>query len=216
MAARDTGGAPAHKFIGDSFGLLRADGTDEPLMLARSVLVDYRVIRTGQGASKLIAKFERLGRIWSPGSMLQIKGRPYGTRLVLPGPAWWLNGVPDAPLECAPIAVEAQDVERPVALEPLVESPDESLVGRAVQGTTGLGRMAAAGRDADRVGGRANATNGKPGSGEPRSVGPAVDCSRPGHAGSHWRLASGGRWNCAICHPPASGLDVIFTDGTAA
>lgn len=67
------------------FGLFLADGADEPVMIARSVLVAEGIVGTLSGASRLLHRFERAGVIWSPGSLPPIKGQPYGTRLFLPG-----------------------------------------------------------------------------------------------------------------------------------
>jgi hypothetical protein len=73
-----------HALLKLRFGLRLGDGTDEPMMLATSELVEEGIVRTQSGASKLLHRFEDLGIIWSPGSMPAL-GRPDGTRMFLPG-----------------------------------------------------------------------------------------------------------------------------------
>jgi hypothetical protein len=134
------------------FGLFLADGMDEPMMLACSVLVDEGIVRTPGGASKLLHHFERHGVIWSPGAMPKIKGRPYGTRLFLPGPqppspepeGGWrvlpaLDRAPVPALEDAAIPIEAEDVVGRVAVDPAMEAPDEASVRNAVAGASAGG-----------------------------------------------------------------------------
>ena len=165
-----------HNFFRVSFGLRLADGTDEPMMVATSLPVKERIVGTQAGASKLLRRFERLKIVWSPGSMPPINGNRDGTKLWLPGakpdgpepPGGWLNadpeqlrvrpagsdGVPDAALEGCPVPVEAEDVERGVAVEPAVEAPDEPGVGDAVAGSsaTGLDHVVAPGDAASLLG----------------------------------------------------------------
>lgn len=171
-----------HNFFRVCFGLRLADGTDEPMMVARSLLVNEGIVSTPQGASKLLRRFEELAIVWCVGSMDPIKGMPYGTKLWLPGAkpegpeptgGWVAAGhrvrpassgvAPDAELEGAPIPVEAGrgtliDVEASGlhgrrAVEPASESPDERLVIDAVDGGgRRLNVAAAAVRGADTVG----------------------------------------------------------------
>jgi hypothetical protein len=141
-----------HAFLALCFGLLLADGTDGAMMLACSVLVHEGIVTTKQGASYLLHEFELLGIIWSPGSKKPL-GKGDGTRVFLPGPhpdgpeppGGWLEAgyrvlprisdvSPDASLERSAVAIEAEDVERGVAVEPLTEAPDQAGVSAAVSG----------------------------------------------------------------------------------
>ncbi len=63
----------AYELIRLCFGLRLADGTTEPLLFARSVLVQTGIVRTVGGASKLLCRFEALGVWWCVGRGTQAR-----------------------------------------------------------------------------------------------------------------------------------------------
>jgi hypothetical protein len=68
------------------FGLQAADGRDDqPLMLARSEIVNEGIVTTSEGARYLLHTFEDWGVIHCVGEMPAL-GKGNGTRLFLPGP----------------------------------------------------------------------------------------------------------------------------------
>jgi hypothetical protein len=99
------------------FGLLLADGTDVPMMLATSELVAEGIVTTKAGASWLLHRFEELGIIWSPGEMPAL-GKGNGTRTFLPGSkpegpepvsGWRVLPASDAVGDLEPRAVSVED-----------------------------------------------------------------------------------------------------------
>jgi hypothetical protein len=215
-----------HSFVSVCFGLRLADGFDDPMMLACSVLVDEKIVTTVQGASYLLRDFERRGVIWSPGPMSPIRGKRDGTKLWLPGirpdgpepPDGWLSldlrvfpadecesdDAPGAGIERGAVAVEAERVDRDVAVEPTVERPHQALVSDAVCGSTSLGldRFGASLDAAD-----SHVTDGNPAVGAEPVESIAVSCmQRERHAGREWRRSSAHPWQCGACQPPAAGV----------
>jgi hypothetical protein len=133
----------AHDMLRVRFGLLLADGTAEPMMLATSELVAEGIVTTKPGASWLLHRFEDLGVIWCVDEMPKL-GKGNGTRRFLPGrkpagpePAggWCvqaLDGVPGPVLQAGAVPVEAQNVVCGVTVEPPPEAVDEPGVAYAV------------------------------------------------------------------------------------
>jgi hypothetical protein len=141
-----------HEFLAVCFGLRLADGTHAPMMMACSVLVREGIVTTKAGASWLLRHFQDLGIIWSPGELAK-RGKGNGTRLFLPGRKpdgpepqdGWLSAdpellrvypasdrMPGSALESKPVAVERENVEGGVPIQPSVEAPHKALVGDAV------------------------------------------------------------------------------------
>ena len=239
-----------HGFLALCFGLRLADGTDQAMMMACSVLVRERIVTSKQGANNLLREFMALGIIWSPGEMPKL-GKGNGTRLILPGPkppgseppGGWLeagyrvlpavsDGVPDATVDGGAVPVEAEDVEGGVPVQPAVEAPDEPLMAGAVDGCSALGLdgVAASGGGAEGAFGNGrhvpddNAVIGAEGSDPDELVAAAeampqdarslaIDCPHADHAGREWRRCGSDRWTCSTCHPPAAGVEVVWSSG---